>query len=255
MPIRTIIVDDERYARLKLRDFLEQEPDIDIVGEAGAGQEAIQAIKKMKPDLVFLDIQMPGLDGFQVLESIDRKSLPCVIFATAYDQYALRAFDVHALDYLLKPFDQTRFRAALDRARECIRMKATDESYRDRLAEFIQEIREKSSYTTRFFVHKKKKIVYVKANDVGWIAAEGNYAVVHASDGDHLLRESLAGLEKKLDPREFVRVNRSTIINLDFVKEIQPFFHGEFVVVLKNDRRVTVTRTYRAKFAKILGRP
>ena len=255
MAIRTLIVDDEPYARLKLRDLLEQEADIEVVGEADGGESAVRTIKKLRPDLVFLDIQMPALDGFQVLEALGPKSMPCVIFATAYDQYALQAFEVHALDYLLKPFDQKRFRAALDRARQCLQSPASEESHRERLAELIQKLQRKESYVKRLFVDKRQRIVSVKADEVEWIEAAGNYALLHARGGEHLVRESLGELENQLDPREFVRVNRSSIINMEFVKEVQPYFHGEFVVVLKSDQRVTVTRTYRRSFAQIIGRP
>jgi two-component system LytT family response regulator len=252
--IRALIVDDEPLARLKLRDFSEEEDDVDIVGEASGGEEAVRAIKKKKPDLIFLDVQMPDLDGFGVIDTVGRDLQACVIFVTAYDQHALRAFEVHALDYLLKPFDQERFRKALNRARHILSLSRRAEDHRVRLHGLVKEIKKEISSVRRFSVQSKRKIVLVKADEVEWIEASGNYAVLHTRDGEHLLRESLQSLENKLDPEQYFRANRSAIINLEYIKEIQPYFHGEFVVILKNDQRIVVTRTHRANLVKMLGR-
>lgn len=254
MLIRTLIVDDEPYSRLKLRGFLEGEADIEIVGEAGDGRSAVQAIRKLGPDLVFLDVQMPGYDGFQVLEAVGRELPTCVIFATAYDQYALRAFEVHALDYLLKPFDQERFQAALDRARQCLGQTGNDEGHRDRLLGLVQDLSKASAYPRRLFADKKGRMIAVAVDEVEWIEAAGNYSILHVRNEEHLLPEGLGNVAKKLDPRQFFRANRSSIVNLGFVREIQPSFHGEFIVIMKSDRRMTVTRTRRAEFLKVLGR-
>ncbi len=254
MRIRALIVDDEPHARIKLRKFLEAEDDVEIVGEAAGGKEAVRAIKKQKPDLVFLDVQMPGFDGFRVIESVGHEAMAQVIFVTAYDKYALRAFEIHALDYLLKPFDQERFRKALDHARDRLNPSRIDTNQGERLREIIREIQRETASAKRIFVQNNRKFTPLKTDEIDWIEASGNYAILHTRNGEHLLRESLRALEKTLDPQQYFRANRSAIVNLDFIDEIQPFFHGEFIVVLKTGQRIVVTRTHRANLLRILGR-
>jgi two-component system LytT family response regulator len=251
MPIRALIVDDEPFSRLKIRDFLGQEADIDIVGEAGDGSEAVRIIRKQKPDLVFLDVQMPELDGFGVVEAVGLENMPYVIFATAYDQYALRAFEIHALDYLLKPFDRERFHEALEHARKYIGMARTNEEFKDRIKNLLLEIQSETPFLKRFLIQTKKRIYFLRAEEVERIESAGNYVTLHAESGGHLLRETLTDLEHKLAPQTFVRANRSNIINLEFIKEIQPYFHGEYIVVLKSDQKVVLSRNYRENFKKV----
>jgi len=212
MPIHALIVDDEPFSRLKIRDFLGQEEDIDVVGEAGDGLEAVKIIKKQKPDLVFLDVQMPELDGFGVVEAIGLENMPYVIFATAYDQYALRAFEIHALDYLLKPFDRDRFREALEHARQYIGMSRTNEEFKNRIKNLLLEIQSETPFIKRFLIQSKKRIYFLRAEEVERIESAGNYVTLHAESGEHLLRETLTELENKLNPQKFARANRSNII-------------------------------------------
>jgi two-component system LytT family response regulator len=251
MPIRALIVDDEPFSRLKIRDFLEQEEDIDIVGEAGDGLEAVKVIKKQKPDVVFLDVQMPELDGFGVVEAVGLENMPYVIFATAYDQYALRAFEIHALDYLLKPFDRDRFREALEHGRQYMGMSRTNEEFKNRIKNLLLEIQSETPFIKRFLIQSKKRIYFLRAEEVERIESAGNYVTLHAESGEHLLRETLTDLEKKLNPQKFARANRSNIINLEYIKEIQPYFHGEYIVVLKSDQKVVLSRNYRENFKKV----
>jgi two-component system LytT family response regulator len=251
MPIRVLIVDDERLSRLKLRDLLEKENDIEIVGEAGSGQEAVNAIKKLKPDLVFLDVQMPELDGFDVIEAIGLHHMPHIIFATAYDQYALQAFNIHALDYLLKPFDQERFRDALTHVRRSLWTTEVKDEFKNRLKKLIKDVQSETPYPKRFLIQSNRKMYILKTNEVEWVEASGNYTIFHTLHGEHSLRETMDDMEKKLDPQQFIRANRSVIINLEFIKEIQPYFHGEFIVFLKSNQKVIISRTYRENFKKI----
>ncbi|MCJ7589258.1 MAG: LytTR family transcriptional regulator DNA-binding domain-containing protein [Candidatus Aminicenantes bacterium] len=252
MAIRTVIVDDELYARQKIREFLRSEKDVDVVGEAGNGSDAIKIIRAEKPDLVFLDVQMPEPDGFGVVEALDQEPLPHIVFATAYNHYALRAFEINALDYLLKPFDQDRFRESLKRARRMIGMEKNQEDFRARIKSLIEDVRTESPYLRKFLVQSKRGIRFLKAEDVLWIEASGSYAALHTETGEHLLHETLSDLEKKLNPRMFIRTHRSFIVNLESIQEVQPYFHGESVIILNNNRRINVSRSYRENFRKIL---
>ena len=252
MAIRTVIIDDEAYARQKIREFLRSEIDVDVVGEAGNGSDAIKIIRKEKPDLVFLDVQMPEPDGFGVVEALGQEHLPHIVFATAYDQYTLRAFEIHALDYLLKPFDQDRFQESLKHARRMIGMGKNQEDFKTRIRSLIEDVRTESPHIKRFLVPSKRGIRFLNAEDVLWIKAAGSYAALHTETGEHLLHETLSDLEKKLDPRMFIRTHRSFIVNVGSIQEIQPYFHGESVIILKNNQRVNVSRNYREKFRKIL---
>lgn len=252
MAIQAIIVDDEAYARRKIRDYLRQEKDIEVVGEAGNGSDAIRIIREKEPDLVFLDVQMPKPDGFGVVEALGAEGAPHVVFATAFDQYALRAFEVHALDYLLKPFDRERFDEALNRARRMIAMEKDRDDFRARIKNLIEDIRKTDSFAKRFLIRSKRGIRFLEAEAVLWIEAAGSYSALHTESGEHLLHESLSDLERRLDPRRFARTHRSFIVNGDAIREIQPHFHGESVVVLKDDKRIRVSRSYRESFGKFL---
>jgi two-component system LytT family response regulator len=252
MTLRTLIVDDEPLAREKLRSYLEAEVDIEIIGECRDGREALLAIETDRPDLVFLDIQMPELGGFEVLENVEPENLPAVIFVTAFDQYALKAFEVHAIDYLLKPYDRERLRQALDHARR--------ESERRELGEMQQQLRalltdmekQKPQFAERLVVKSAGRVVFVKVDEIDWVDAAGNYVKLHVHGEGHLLRETMSHLEERLDPKRFLRIHRSTIVNIERIKELQQQFHGDYLVVLKSGQRLTLSRSYRDRIQGLL---
>lgn len=247
--IRTVIVDDEPLARRNLRLLLEKDPQIEIVEECGNGREAVQAIHALSPDLIFLDIQMPEMDGFDVVERVGPEQIQAIIFVTAFDQYALKAFDVHALDYLLKPFDDERFGHALRRAKSQIEAREINRLSKRLLAllderERISSTRQKS-YLTRVMIKAAGRVVLLKVDEIDFIEADGNYAKLHVGRKAHLLREKMHDLEGRLDPARFVRIHRSVIVNLDRIKEMHPHFNGDYVVVLEDGRQLRLSRTRR----------
>jgi two-component system LytT family response regulator len=247
--IRTLIVDDEPVARRRIRRLLKSEPDVEVVGECGDGREAIDTIRSLAPDLVFLDVQMPEADGFEVLGAIGTP-LPAVIFVTAFDQYALTAFEVHALDYLLKPFNRQRFEQAVKRAREHLERR-TD----DRLLNLLKDLRPPVRRLTRFVVRSEGRLRLVDVGQVDWIEAADNYARLHVGKTTHLVRETMSRLALELDPEKFVRIHRSTIVRLDRIRELVPAFHGDLVVVLHDGTRLDMSRGYRQPVEALLGRP
>lgn len=247
MAIRTIVIDDEPLAREKLRGFLEAEPDFEVIAECRDGAEAVETIQREKPDLVFLDVQMPESNGFEVLEQLDPDSLPTVIFVTAYDQYALRAFDVHAVDYLLKPFDRERFQETLSRVRERRELGVA----RAKLQALLEE---RTRYPERLEVRTSGRVVLVRPEEIVWVDAAGNYVKIHTETETLTLRETMARLEKRLHPKRFLRIHRSTIVNVDHIRELQQQFHGDYVVVLKSGQRLTLSRSYREKMQDHLQR-
>ena len=249
--IRTIIVDDEPLGRSRLASLLEQEDDDEIVDQSGDGAEALAAISELNPDLLFLDVQIPELTGFELLASLDRVDPPVVIFVTAHDEFALRAFDVHALDYLLKPFDDERFHQALDRARAHLRDQ-DGAAVRRRLMDFLEDTNGNKAIVdparrllTRMVVKDGDRILFLKVDDIDWIEAADYYAKIHARGATYIIRETLANLEQQLDPERFVRIHRSTIVNLDRVQEMQPWFHGAFVVFLVDGTELRLSRSRR----------
>jgi two-component system LytT family response regulator len=244
MMLQTIIVDDEAPARERVRDLLAGEPDIAVAAECPNGREAIAAIGEHRPHLLFLDIQMPQVNGFDVLRALPANQLPAVIFTTAYDQHALKAFEVHALDYLLKPFKQARFKAALQRARDHL-CKRNDGDADTRILALLERIRPEQSYTNRFVVKTASRVVIVKAGDVDWIESAANYALLHVGDKTHLVRETMRALEEQLSPTQFLRVSRSAIVNIERIKELQPMMKGEYVVLLHNGKQLNMTRGIR----------
>lgn len=251
MSLRALVIDDEPLARQSIRRFLKDHPDISVAGECGDGQSAVAAIVSLKPDLVFLDVQMPELDGFAVVHRVGIERMPVTIFVTAHDQYALAAFDANALDYLLKPFGKSRFDRALSRARE----RLTREPDRDtvqRLFRAIQVASEQRIYVDRLPIMENGRIVFVKTREVQWIESAGNYAHLHLLSGHHAIRETLATLERKLNPKEFVRIHRSTIVNLQYVKEVHPWFHGYHLVLLESGQELRMSR-YQRHVAERLG--
>jgi two-component system, LytTR family, response regulator len=244
MNIRTLIVDDEPLARKRIRRFLSAESDVSVIEECGAGREAINIIEETSPDLLFLDVQMPEIDGFEVLQSIHLERMPTIIFTTAYDQHALKAFEFHALDYLLKPFKQDRFKRALERVRAQLAKGSARETSAG-LATFIRKIQAQQSYLSRFLIKSSNRVVFINATEVDWIESAANYALLHVNDKTHLVRETMQALEAKLCPKTFQRISRSVIVNLERVKELQPMGKGQYVVILTNGKQLTMSRGIR----------
>jgi len=253
--VRALIVDDEPLACERIRNLLKEDPEVEVVGQSG-GRSALNAIKELSPDLIFLDVKMPGLDGFGVLKNLEGESgsgrLPVVIFVTAFDRYALRAFDVHAVDYLLKPFDKERFERAVNRAKAQIR-DGPNGKQSHRIADLLAQFKPAQSYLERLVVKRNGRIFFIKAAEVDWIEAEGNYVRIHIAGESHLLRETLSNLEARLDPTKLVRIHRSAIVNIDRVQEMQPWFHGEYRVILPDGVQLTLTKSYREKLHEQLG--
>jgi len=248
--IRTLIVDDEPLARDKVRILLAKDPEIEVIGECANGQEAVEMIERESPELVFLDVQMPGLDGFGVLKKVNPERVPGVVFVTAYDQYALHAFEVHALDYLLKPFAKKRFDETLQRAKAQLRSRP-EGAITQKLMSLLDGFGEAKRYLERFVIRSNSRVFFLKVNDVDWIEAAGNYLNIHIGNEAHLLRETMNGIETQLDPRRFVRIHRSTLVNVERIKELSPLFHGDYVVTLTNGARLTLSRSYRDKLSDL----
>jgi two-component system LytT family response regulator len=244
MKVRTLIVDDEPLARQRVRLLLGEEPDLEVIGESEDGFEAVDQIRATKPDLAFLDVQMPDMDGFEVLRRVPQASRPVVIFTTAYDQHALRAFEVSALDYLLKPFKPTRFKEAVQRARELIANKHAGVAARG-LVTLLGQSPAPAEQLTRLAVKTPGKVIFVELDQIQAIEAAGKYAVVHVGKVNHVLRESMTSLESHLPSQRFMRISRSVIVNIDQIQELQPMFKGENLVVLKNGKSYPTTRPIR----------
>ena len=242
-----LIVDDEPLARDRIREMLKGDREVQIIGEAGNGREAIEAISVHAPDIVFLDVQMPDMDGFEVLKTLKMNRLPLIIFCTAYDQHALRAFDVHAIDYLMKPFDRKRFANALDHAKDRLKLPAGDPDT-ERIMTLLNELKKGAKYLERFAIKKGEKVIFVRAEDVDSIEAEGNYVRLNLANTSHLLRDTINTIESQIDPRIFVRIHRSTIVNMNRVKELQSWGKGEYRVVLHSGACHTLSRGYREHF-------
>jgi len=246
--LRVLVVDDEPLARARIRRLLEREPRVSVIDEAGGGAEAIRLIEQCRPDLVFLDVQMPKIDGFGVIDRVGTDRMPPVVFVTAYDQYALHAFEVHALDYLLKPFTQERFAAVLARACAAIHLHAGAATLHTSLRALVQQLSQPRGYLDRVAVTVGCRLVPLRTADIDWVATAGKYVVLHVGPAEHLVREPMQSIERKLDPRRFVRIHRQAIINLDRVAEIQPLCHGECAVLLKTGASLRLGRAYRDRF-------
>ena len=278
-PIRTLIVDDEPLARDGIRVLLENDPEIEIVGECADGDQAILAIEESSPDLVFLDIQMPERNGFETLRELDVDSPPFVVFVTAYDQYAVQAFEVHALDYVLKPFDDDRFLAAVARAKGEIRQQR-DSEFTARVAEMLaQRERDRSragtagvngeagnggraagtpaqdedGYLRRLVVRRAGRVFFVDVDRIDWFEAADYYVRLHVAGDRHLLRITMKELERTLDPGRFIRIHRSHIVRIDMIRELEPCFHGEYVVILEDGTKLPLSRSRRKKLERALG--
>jgi two-component system, LytTR family, response regulator len=249
--IRALIVDDEPLAREGIQMRLEQESDIEVIGACGNGRDAVTAILRETPDLVFLDIQMPKLDGFGVIESVGVTRMPHVIFVTAYDEHALRAFEVSALDYLLKPVDGERFFEALERARDRIRGKNL-EAITEQLQKMMAALQVERKYLERLSIKSAGRIIFLGVDEIDWIEAADNYVQVHAGRESHLLHATMNSLERRLDPNQFLRIHRSTIVNIKRIKELHPMFHGEYRIILKDGAQLTSGRGYRENLRKLL---
>jgi two-component system, LytTR family, response regulator len=262
MSIRTLIVDDEPLGRSGIRVRLKGEPDIEIVGECANGRLAVEAILGLSPDLLFLDVQMPGMNGFEVLAATANAPMPAVIFVTAFDTYALRAFDVYALDYLLKPIDDERFKLALQRARTQLEQKhqsALGKRFAALLADFKTDPANPVTSnpvteppTARFVIKSGGRIFFIKAEEIDWVEAVGDYVRLHVGQQAHLLRETMTAMEAKLDSR-FLRIHRSTIVNSERIKELCPYFNGEYVVVLRDGVQLKSGRSYRGRLREHFG--
>jgi len=253
--MRVVLADDEPLVRERLRTLLAARADCTLVGECADGAEAVAAIEAERPDLVFLDVQMPELDGFEVLEALPEAGRPAVVFVTAYDEYAVRAFEVNAVDYLLKPIEPGRFAAALDRVAERRRVGARPDSGTGAdpaLDALLAELRARRGHTERFVVRDGHRVTFVPVADVDWIDAAGNYVRLHAGGRAHLLRETMKTVEARLDPGRFVRVHRSAIVQLDRVTAMEPWFHGEYVLTLRDGTRLTSSRSHGARLRALL---
>jgi two-component system LytT family response regulator len=250
--LRVLIVDDEPLARERIRNLLTDDPEVEIVGEAADGSSAVDAILRLQPELVFLDVQMPEMDGFAVLEALealDPSRVPAVVFVTAFDRYALRAFEVVALDYLLKPFDEARFRAALGRARLQIRSRETAELGR-KLGGLLEALGRK--HAKRLAIKDAGRVTFMSTGEIRWIEAQGNYVRLHGDGESRMLRRTMKAIGDRLDPARFVRIHRSIIVNLDHVRELQPLFHGEYRVVLRDGTELTSNRSFKDSLQRMV---
>jgi len=250
-PIRALIVDDERLARGRVREMLRTDGEIEIAGEAANGPEAVEAVRQTCPDLMFLDVQMPGMDGFEVLHALSDGRLPLIVFITAYDQYALRAFEACAVDYILKPFDRARFERTIEQAKARIRQERGVD-LTGRLIELLKTLKQPQSYPERMAIKEGGRIVYVKTGSIEWVEADGNYVRIHAGKTSYHLLGSIGSLEAQFDPKKFRRIHRATIVNVDCIRELQPWFNGCYRVILNSGVELSLSRGYREKQSELL---
>jgi len=254
-PLRVLVVDDEAPARRKVLRLLREDSAVEITGEADSGEAAIAAIKKHRPDLVFLDVQMPGMDGFGMIQSLSAAKIPLprVVFITAHDRFALRAFEVHALDYLLKPVSEERFREALRRARELHERSA--DGFTSRLGAMLEQLQREKSLPDRLLVQEDSRAIFVAVKEITWVEADRNYVLLHCGKKTHTLRSTLDALQNTLDPRLFVRINRGTLVRLDAIREMLPWFHGEYKVMLQDNTELRWSRRYVSQRPELLKFP
>ncbi len=250
MKTRTIVIDDEPLARDRLLKLLRAEPDIEVVGEAKNGREGVELIRQLKPALAFLDVQMPELDGFGALAELSAEERPAVIFVTAFDKFALKAFEVHAVDYLLKPFDRERFQTALRRALDQL-ARSQPETVHEQLSALLHELRPAAPPSDRLAVKGDGRVVFVKVADIDWVEAADNYVSLHVGKDTHLLRETMTNLEQRLPAGQFIRISRATNVNMERIKELQPLFHGEYAVLLRDGTKLTLSRSHRDKLQQL----
>jgi two-component system, LytTR family, response regulator len=252
LPLRVLLVDDEAPARRKVLRLLRDEPAVEIAGEADGGEAAITAIQKHRPDLVFLDVQMPGLDGFGVIQALNSAKIPVprVVFITAHDRFALRAFEVHAFDYLLKPVGEERFREALRRAR--MQHEQSTDGFSSRLGAMLDQLQREKSVPDRILIQEDSRAFFVAVKDIFWVEADRNYLLLHCGKKTHTLRSTLDALQNTLDPKLFVRINRSTLVRLDAIREMHPWFHGEYKVMLHDNTELRWSRRYLSQRPELL---
>ena len=250
MKIKTLIVDDEPLARERMRKLLQPEADIELVGECTNGRDAVTVIRRELPELVFLDVQMPELDGFGVLAEISGRAMPVVVFVTAHDKFALKAFEVHAVDYLLKPFDKERFQSALKKARAHLKQSESS-GLHERLSALLADLKAGARHADRLAVRVSGRVLFVRAAEIDWVEAADNYVSLHVGSESHLLRETMTALEGRLDPKQFLRISRSTMVNVERIKELQPMFHGDYVVILRDGTKLNLSRGYRDKLQQL----
>lgn len=247
--IRTLIADDELLARQRIERMLADESDIEVIAEAADGYEAVSAIRQYKPDLLFLDIEMPELDGFSVLRLLESETAPVTIFTTAYDHYALQAFEANALDYLLKPFEEVRFRRALQRARAQLRQSAPHAT-----ARLVASMNAKGErQQERLVIKSGGRVVFLDLHEVDWVEAAANYVRIHAGPNTYLLRQTISAFAQQLPPDKFMRIHRSIIVSLAKIKELQPCNNGEYIVVLRNGRELSLSRSFRGQMHAFLS--
>jgi two-component system, LytTR family, response regulator len=249
-----IVVDDEPLARDLLRGMLESYPEVELVAECSDGRAALKAIRKLGPDLVFLDVEMPKMDGFDLIQELDPETMPAIVFVTAYDRYALRAFEIHALDYLLKPFDEERLDRALKRARGQLDRSDRGEELARVLA-LLEDLGARDRFPDRIAIRRSDRTILQPVAEIDWLEADGKHVKIHVAGKTYAIREAMSRIERQLDPRRFLRVSRSAIVNVDRIREVQPWFHGDHVVVLENGDQVTTTRTYRSAVNDLLQSP
>lgn len=240
--VRVLVVDDEAPARRKVVRLLRQEPDVQVVGEADGAEAAIAAIEKHKPDLVFLDVQMPGVDGFGVVQALPPEVMPRVIFVTAHDKFAVKAFEVHAFDYLLKPFSEERLRAALERVRK-ERVQSSD-GFASQLQQLMEQLQRERAVPDRILVQENGRARFVATREIFWVEADGNYVQLHCTDKTYTLRGTMDSIAGKFDRKLFARINRSSLVRLDAIRELQPWFHGEYRVILQDETELRWSRRY-----------
>ena len=256
--IRTVLIDDEPLARRNIRLLLKDDAEVEIVGEASSGREALALIRRHSPDLVFLDIQMPEMDGFGVLEHIDAEQLPVIIFVTAFDHYALKAFEFHALDYLLKPFDDARFEKALRQAKRQIEQREVKD-LSQRLVALLEgrdsqslDASEKHTYVSRLLIKSSGRVFFLKTDEIDYVQAEDYYVKLQVGRKGHLLRETMNEIEAKLEPSKFLRIHRSTIVNIERIRELQQHFNGDYIVVLQDGTELKLSRSRREQLQTLL---
>lgn len=250
--IRIMIVDDEELARTRIRQLAQRDPELEVVSECADGLQAVEAVMKEKPDLLLLDIQMPGLDGFGVLKRLDPRTMPLIIFVTAFDEYAVRAFDLNACDYLLKPFKKKRFEEAVVRAKGELR-RHDQKEWLDRTSSLLASLSGGARHLERFAIKEKGRIFFVKAQDVDWIEAQDNYVRLHCGKEAHLVRQKIGTLQEELNPARFARVHRGAIVNVERIRELQQWFHRDYRIVLRDGTVVPLGRSYREGLRRVLG--
>ena len=251
--IRTLIVDDETLARRLIQRLLRNDVDVEVIGECANGKEAVTTIRKERPDLVFLDIQMPEMDGFAVINDLKAEFLPNIVFTTAYEQYAIRAFELHAVDYLLKPFDQSRFAEMLEHAKTQIVVRGTGS--RLQLEALLENVKNPPEHLERLIIKAEGRLKFVKVADINWLEADDKYVNLHLTKTTRTIRQSLSLMESQLDPKKFTRIHRSAIVNIDRICELHAMFNGEYEAVLEDGTKLSVGRHYKDRFFKVLGRP